>query len=32
VSNTVYDMSVVPPVGELGEFGGYRARYIGTGS
>jgi len=32
VSDTVYDMRSVPPVGEMGEFGGYRARYIGTGS
>ena len=32
VSDTVYDMRSVPPVGEMGDFGGYRARYIGTGS
>jgi hypothetical protein len=32
VSDTVYDMSAVPPVGEMGNFGGYKARYIGTGS
>ncbi|MBU6181693.1 MAG: hypothetical protein KGR46_02625 [Verrucomicrobia bacterium] len=32
VSDTVYDMSSVPPVGEMGYFGGYHARYIGTGS
>jgi len=32
VSDTVYDMRDVPPVGEMGNFGGYRARYIGTGS
>lgn len=31
VSDTVFDMRSVPPVGEMGEFGGYRARYIGTG-
>jgi hypothetical protein len=28
----VYDLSSVPPVGEMGNFGGYRAKYIGTGS
>lgn len=32
VENTVYDMQSVPPVGEIGDFGGYRARYIGTGA
>lgn len=32
VSDTVYDMRSVPPVGEMGDFGGYHARYIGTGS
>jgi hypothetical protein len=32
VSDTVYDMRSVPPVGEMGDFDGYRARYIGTGS
>jgi len=32
VENTVYDMQSVPPVGEMGDFGGYRARYIGTGA
>jgi hypothetical protein len=32
VENTVYDMNSVPPVGEMGDFGGYRARYIGTGA
>lgn len=32
VGNMVYDLSQVPPVGEMGNFGGYRARYIGTGS
>jgi hypothetical protein len=32
VSDTVYDMRSVPPVGEMGDFGGYYARYIGTGS
>jgi hypothetical protein len=32
VSDTVYDMRSVPPVGEMGDFGGYRARYIGSGS
>ncbi len=32
VSDTVYDMNSVPPVGEMGHFGGYDARYIGTGA
>lgn len=32
VSDTVYDMRSVPPVGQMGDFGGYHARYIGTGS
>jgi hypothetical protein len=32
IENTVYDMQSVPPVGEMGDFGGYRARYIGTGA
>jgi hypothetical protein len=32
VENTVYDMQSVPPVGEMGDFGGFRARYIGTGA
>jgi hypothetical protein len=25
-------MHSVPPVGEMGDFAGYHARYIGTGS
>jgi hypothetical protein len=32
VGNAVYDMRSVPPVGEMGDFAGYHARYIGTGS
>jgi hypothetical protein len=32
VGNAVYDMHSVPPVGEMGDFAGYHARYIGTGS
>jgi len=32
VNDTVYDMQSVPPVGETGNFGGYTARYIGTGA
>jgi hypothetical protein len=32
VGNAVYDMNSVPPVGEMGDFAGYHARYIGTGS
>ncbi len=32
VGDTVYDMQSVPPVGEMGNFGGYTARYIGTGA
>ena len=32
VDTAVYDMQSVPPVGEMGDFAGYRARYIGTGS
>jgi hypothetical protein len=32
VNDTVYDLRSVPPVGEMGEFDGYQARYIGTGA
>lgn len=32
VGNAVYDMHSVPPVGEMGDFAGHHARYIGTGS
>ena len=32
IGDTIYDLRSVPPVGEMGEFNGYRARYIGTGS
>lgn len=32
VNNVVYDMRDVPPVGEVGNFDGFRALYIGTGS
>jgi len=31
VNDMVYTMSAVPPVGQVGNFGGYRALYIGTG-
>lgn len=31
VNNMVYDMSSVPPVGQIGTFDGFRALYIGTG-
>ncbi len=32
VGDSVYDMQSVPPVGEMGDFAGYHARYIGTGA
>lgn len=31
VNNVVYNMSSVPPVGQMGTFDGFRALYIGTG-
>jgi hypothetical protein len=31
VNNVVYDMRDVPPVGQVGDFDGFRALYIGTG-